>query len=65
MTLILASTSPIRGTLLANAGVPYGAEAPGVDENTIKANFSGDDAVLTIALGEAKACAWSAGLLRI
>lgn len=59
MTLILASTSPIRGTLLANAGVPYGAEAPGVDENAIKANFSGDDAALTIALGEAKARAVS------
>lgn len=55
MELILASTSPIRGTLLANAGVPYAAEAPGVDEESIKAGFAGDDAALTLALGEAKA----------
>lgn len=55
MELILASTSPIRGTLLANAGVPYAAEAPDVDENTIKSGFGGDDAALTLALGEAKA----------
>ncbi|WP_426266151.1 Maf family protein [Sphingomonas sp. LHG3443-2] len=55
MDLILASTSPIRGTLLANAGVAYAAEAPGVDEAAIKAGFAGDDAALTLALGEAKA----------
>jgi septum formation protein len=57
MTLILASTSPIRGTLLANAGVAYAAEAPGVDEAAIKAGFSGDDAALTLRLAEAKALA--------
>lgn len=55
MELILASTSPIRGTLLANAGVAYAAEAPGVDEATIKSGLAGDDAALTMALGEAKA----------
>ena len=55
MDLILASTSPIRGTLLANAGVAYAAEAPGVEEAAIKAGFAGDDAALTLALGEAKA----------
>lgn len=60
VTLILASTSPIRGTLLANAGVAYAAEAPGVDETAIKAGFARDDAALTIALGEAKARAVSA-----
>jgi septum formation protein len=59
MNLILASTSPIRGTLLANAGVAYAAEAPGVDEAAIKAGFVGDDGALTIALGEAKARAVS------
>ena len=55
MELVLASTSPIRGTLLANAGVAYAAEAPGVDEAAIKTGFAGDDAALTVALGEAKA----------
>lgn len=59
MELILASTSPIRGTLLANAGVAYAAEAPGVDEGSIKSGFEGDDAALTVALGEAKAKAVS------
>ena len=59
MDLILASTSPIRGTLLANAAVAYAAEAPGVDEAAIKAGFAGDDAALTVALGEAKAGAVS------
>ncbi|WP_338502136.1 Maf family protein [Sphingomonas kaistensis] len=59
MELRLASTSPIRGTLLANAGIAYAAEAPGVDEVAIKAGFGGDDAALTIALGEAKALAVS------
>lgn len=59
MDLILASTSPIRGTLLANAGVAYAAEAPGVEEAAIKAGFAGDDAALTLALGEAKARAIS------
>lgn len=60
MDLILASTSPIRGTLLANAGILYAAEAPGIDEATVKAGFDGDDAALTIALAEAKALAVSA-----
>jgi septum formation protein len=55
VTLILASTSPIRGTMLANAGVEYRAEAPGVDEGRIKAGFDGDDAALTLALAAAKA----------
>ena len=60
MSLILASTSPIRGTMLANAGVAYAAEAPGVDEAAIKAGFEGDDAALTLGLAEAKARAVSA-----
>jgi septum formation protein len=57
MELVLASTSPIRGTLLANAGVPYGSEASGVDESAIKAGFSGDDGALATKLAEAKALA--------
>jgi septum formation protein len=59
VTLILASTSPIRGTMLAHAGVPFEAEAPGVDESAIKAGFDGEDAALTVALAEAKAAAVS------
>jgi septum formation protein len=60
MELVLASTSPIRGTLLANAGVPYGAQAPGVDEAAVKADFVGDDGALATRLAEAKALAVSA-----
>ena len=60
MTLILASASPIRGTLLANAGVAYAAEPPGVDEAVVKAGFQGDDAALAILLAEAKALAVAA-----
>lgn len=55
MQLVLASTSLIRGTLLANAGVAYAAEAPGVDEGAIKAGFQGSDADLATWLAEAKA----------
>jgi septum formation protein len=54
MDLILASTSPIRGTLLANAGVPYGVAAPAVDEATVKQGFAGDDAALATRLAELK-----------
>ncbi len=60
MQLILASTSPIRGTLLANAGVAYVADAPGVDEAALKAGFDGDDAALATMLADAKALAVSA-----
>lgn len=60
MQLVLASTSPIRGTLLANAGVPYAAEAPGVDESAIKAEQPHEDIVLSVLLAEAKARAVSA-----
>ncbi len=61
MDLLLASTSPIRGTLLANAGVSYGVVAPEVDEGAIKKGFGGDDAQLATALAKAKAAAVSAG----
>lgn len=59
MELVLASTSAIRGTLLANAGVPYAAEAPGVDEQALKQGFPGDDEALATRLAEAKALAVS------
>lgn len=59
MQLVLASTSPIRGTLLANAGLTYAAEAPGIDEAEWKRGFEGDDAELATRLAEAKALAVS------
>jgi septum formation protein len=59
MDLLLASTSPIRGTLLANAGLAYGVLAPEVDEAVIKNGFNGSDAALASALAEAKAVAVS------
>ena len=59
MDLLLASTSPIRGTMLANAGVPYGVMAPDVDEDAVKQGFAGDDAALASALAGAKALAVS------
>ena len=55
MDLLLASTSPIRRTLLANAGVSCDALAPGVDEGAIKAGHGGSDAELAKVLAEAKA----------
>jgi septum formation protein len=55
MDLLLASTSPIRGALLANAGVPYAVLAPKVDEDAIKTAHKGKDGSLATALAEAKA----------
>lgn len=55
MDLLLASTSPIRGTLLTNAGVPHAAVGPAVDEAALKAVHRGGDASLARALAEAKA----------
>ena len=55
MVLILASTSPIRRTLLTNAGVAHEAVSPDVDEEAVKARHEGDDKSLAIALAEAKA----------
>jgi septum formation protein len=60
MDLLLASTSPIRGTLLANAGVPYGAVPPAVDEAPLKIGFEGSDSELATRLAEAKALSVSA-----
>jgi septum formation protein len=57
MDLILASTSPIRKALLADAGVAFRAEAPAVDEEALKAGHEGSDAELAGALAEAKALA--------
>jgi septum formation protein len=53
--LILASTSPIRRFVLAQAGVEAAAIAPGVDEESIKQSHQGDAPSLALRIAEAKA----------
>jgi septum formation protein len=55
MSLILASSSPIRRELLANAGVEVRVVAPACDEDFIKERHSGDGATLARRLAEMKA----------
>ncbi|MDN2567388.1 Maf-like protein [Aquibium sp. A9E412] len=57
-TLVLASTSPFRRRLLADAGIDFVAEAPQIDERAVEAALEGsgtrpDDVALILA--EAKA----------
>jgi septum formation protein len=58
-TLILASTSSIRRTLLANAGLEFTVAAPNVDEAMLRAELeaagSTEPADIAVALAEAKA----------
>lgn len=58
MTLILASTSPIRRQILDAADVIYEAVAPSVDEDVLKGRFS-DPAEIAGELAAAKACSVS------
>jgi septum formation protein len=53
--LILASTSPIRQQLLAQAGVEVLVLSPQVDEEAVKQAHRGDAASLALRLAEAKA----------
>ena len=55
MPLILASTSPIRLRLLAEAGADVTAIAPAVDEDVVKRDHAGDAAELALRLAQAKA----------
>ncbi|MFC7536235.1 Maf family protein [Sphingomonas sp. GCM10030256] len=56
MDLLLASTSPIRRTLLLNAGVRHEAAAPEVNEAALKAAHPDEhDAGLALLLAQAKA----------
>ena len=55
MPLILASTSPIRLHLLAQAGVAAIPIAPRVDEEIVKRSHDGDAPSLALRLAEAKA----------
>jgi septum formation protein len=54
VSLILASSSPIRRQMLEHAGVDFTASPANVDEAAVKARPSGPDAV-AICLAEAKA----------
>ena len=62
MSLILASGSAIRHSLLLAAGVAHRVEPSSIDESPIKAAHDGDDADLALALAAAKAVDVSARL---
>ena len=55
MSLIFATTSPIRLRLLSEAGVETVAIAPRVDEELVKQDHAGDAVSLALRLAEAKA----------
>jgi septum formation protein len=58
--LILASASSARAQLLHNAGLEFGIEVAGIDEDTLKASLEGrEPAVVARALADAKALAVS------
>jgi MAF protein len=56
MRLLLASTSPARRALLDDLGIPYTAEAPGVEED-LPEETAVDAAVRMLALRKARAVA--------
>ena len=60
MTLILASTSPIRRQMLDAAGVEYQALKPDVDEGAVKARLT-DAAEIASELASAKAASVGGG----
>jgi septum formation protein len=62
LTLILASTSPIRRHLLTAAGVAFEVAAPETDEEVVKRGHGGGGggADLALLLAQAKACALDA-----
>ena len=55
MTLVLASASSIRATMLDSAGVAHQVDPSQIDETALKNAHGGGDAELAIALAEAKA----------
>ena len=60
MSLLLASSSAIRRTLLEQAGVAFAVVAPELKEGPIQAAHDGPDFELALALAEAKASAVAA-----
>ena len=61
MSLILASNSQIRRSMLDQAGVAFEVRAPCFDENDVKLGFVGDSENLARALAEGKAASVTAG----
>ncbi|NJM28883.1 MAG: hypothetical protein HC855_00965 [Rhizobiales bacterium] len=60
MKLILASASSARAQILHNAGLEFGIEVAGVDEDALKVSLAGKEpATVARALAEAKALAVS------
>ncbi len=59
MTLILASSSPIRRAMFAQSGLSFETAVPDIDEAAIEASHSGEDFELSLALAEAKAASVS------
>jgi septum formation protein len=53
--LVLASASASRAAILRQAGIMFDVRVSGVDEDAIKADHSGSDADLVLALARAKA----------
>ena len=61
MSLILASNSQIRRSMLEQAGLVFEARAPGFDEESAKQGLGGDGEILARALAEGKATSVAAG----
>ncbi len=55
MTVILASASAIRRSLLAGVGLEFAVERPAVDEEALKIGFDGSTEALALRLAQAKA----------
>lgn len=60
MSLILASNSPIRRSMLEQAGVDFISRAPHYDEKPVQIGHRGDAASLALRLAEGKALSISA-----
>ena len=61
MSLILASNSAIRRSLLDQAGLEFSVAPPDFDEESVKAGHMGDDASLALSLAQGKALSVGAG----
>ena len=61
MSLILASNSAIRLSMLAQAGLDFEVASPDFDEESVKERHLGDDAGLARQLAEGKALSVGAG----
>ena len=61
MSLILASNSAIRRSLLDQAGLEFSVAPPDFDEESVKPGHMGDDASLALSLAQGKALSVGAG----